>query len=175
MHAGPSGAPLNVSTTLTVSVRVVTGCVITTTPISFGDVDAVMLTAGDTYRAQGAVNIRCGGGYAPAIGMRFDGGRNHSVAQALGVVDTAGNQAARAMSNGTSSLAYAIYEDSAATIAILPNVPVSNLPVTVISANGQSPYIYNVYAKIPGGRRQTGGSGGISQGNYTDSITVTLE
>jgi len=164
VQAGPTGTPLNASTTLAVSATVVIGCVITTTPISFGNVDAVMLGAGVTYRAQGAVNIQCGGGYAAATGMIFSGGRNQAAAQALGVVDTAGNQAARAMSNGTSSLAYTMYQDSAATTAILPNVAVSNLPVRMLSANGQTPYIYNVYGMIPGGRRRSAGPRGSRRG-----------
>ena len=174
-YAGSGGAPANASTTLRVSATVVTACVMSTTSVSFGGVDAVLLADGETYHAHGTVNIQCASGYVPAIGMRFDGGRNQAAAQALGVLDAAGNQAVRAMSNGISALAYTLYEDSAATTAIVPNVPVSNLPARAFSANGQSPYAYNVYGMIPGGSRQTGGPEGLTQGSYTDSIEVTLE
>lgn len=138
------------STTLTVSVSVSDGCIVSSYPISFPAYNALTtnLTTPDDNSA-GYVQLQCSTGIAPTIGLDLGNNVSGSVAH---------------MALGTNYLSYAIYQD-ASRITIWGNTS-SNWKVVSAFPNSNAQY-FPIYARIPAGQ-------GVPSGTYADTITATV-
>jgi len=126
--------------TMSVSATVISGSIISVGNLNFGVSNTAV--ANVDAAADIIVNVSTGVPYTIAL----DGGAN-----AVG-----GN---RYMSNGASTLLYALYTDAARTLPWLVNGTVSGSG----SNTGQT---ITVYGRLP--------NTGINTGNFSDTVTVTL-
>ena len=99
--------------TLPVQASVTSGCLIGTVGLNFGAVSPLIVEedSGTGYTAAGAIEIACGTNgptSGSAITVSLDEGANGAIAPILGIGTTA--SAIRAMTNGTSFLAYDLFE-----------------------------------------------------------------
>ena len=90
------------SGTLTVSATVVKSCILTTTPLAFGNYDPVDMHASSDLRARGNITVACAKDSTPSIAMGV--GNN-----APGIGTT------RAMLSEGNKLSYEIYKDAGLT------------------------------------------------------------
>src|SRR5579863_5632022 len=165
------GGNINAATTLQVTATVVTSCILSSTPINFGNIDPNLLATTPFY-GNGAINIFCSSTATPAGTLTFDMGRNFTAAGTLAVA-TCGLGSATAceygMDNGNSVLPYAIFTDPGLTNPINPGAVITPITTPVSTFTGSSPYVYPVYGEI--GAQATP----LTAGVYNDSIYVVFQ
>ncbi len=188
--------------TLPVTASVTSGCLLATVGLNFGSVSPLVVEE-DTvtgYTATGIIEIACGtngptsGGF---IAISLDDGANGAIAPILGVGTS--SHAVRAMTNGTSFLAYDIYGPSLGTSPIA--IPTAGIFVAgataVIGTNtgqeftsqiltpdeysgllanngisggpGSAFVAFPVFGSIPGDQVQP-----LTPGIYTDTVNVSI-
>ena len=148
LAAGPDAASAStVTTTFTVSTDVVTACVVSATPLSFG---SYLPTTAST--ATSVITVACSNTVPYNVGL--DAGTS-----------TGATVTSRAMTGPTGALPlhYNLFQDSAHTINWGDTVGTDTVPGT---GNGSGQTL-TVYGQIPSGQ-------GNRPGAYTDTITVTV-
>ncbi len=177
--------------TLPVSASVTSGCLVGTVGLNFGAVSPLVVEedTGETYEAVGNIEIACGTS-GPTSGSQItvalDQGANGAIAPILGIGTAA--TAIRAMTNGTSFLAYDLFEPS---VSSLTGVIVSSLGaetsttiefntmyisyaeyasyMTTAAGNESPAIVLNVYGSIPNDQVQP-----LTPGIYTDTVNVSV-
>lgn len=137
------------SDTLDVSATVTANCVVSTSPIAFGNVD---VTTNSNTDATGSISVTCTNGTS-------------WVASADAGSGDGADLAVRKMTSGANLLSYALYTDSNRTSLWGDGVE----STATIAANGsgvaQSRTIYG---------RVLSGQTGVPAGSYADTVTVTV-
>ena len=146
--AAAPGRAATSTTLFTVNANVLVVCSVTATNIEFGDYDATSGTANDTTST---ISALCTNGQPYTVSL--DAGTSSGAAVN-----------ARAMTNASHLLDYALYTDSAHT-TIWGDGTLSTL--TVAGTGDGSTQALTVYGRIPIGQH-------VADGSYSDTITVTL-
>ena len=146
-------APSNAATAtanLGVSATVTSNCALTTTNIAFGNIDVTANTNTDTT---GGISVTCTSGTA------WD-------ASADAGAGTGATLATRVMLNGTNTLNYALYTDSARSTVWGDGAGGST---ALISDTGTgTAQAKTIYARVPSGQT------GVPAGAYADTVGVTV-
>jgi spore coat protein U-like protein len=188
---GRALAATGVTATLPVQASVTSGCLIGTVGINFGAVSPLVVEedlSTEPYESQGAIELACGTSgptSGSGINVSLDNGANGAIAPILGI-GTA-TQAIRAMTNGTSFLAYDLFKPdpstgtSGAPMACTTQEwgagasgPGSGLTITFATyaadLAAESPaLILPVCGSIPSDQVQP-----LTPGIYTDTVTATV-
>lgn len=138
------------TTTLGVSANVTQNCVVSTSPVLFGDVD---VTSGAARNGTGALHVTCTNGTDWLASA--DAGQGPSA-----------NLQGRRMSNGNDEMAYNLYTDAALMNAWGDGVDEAT---SLFSGTGTgSEQTTTIYGRIFGGQT------GLPAGSYGDTVTVTV-
>ena len=141
--------------TLGVSATVITNCVVTTTPVAFGNYDPVgaQAVAGtNDLTATGQITVNCTRG-ANALRVDLDNG--------------VANTSPRQMTNGTDNLNYDLFKTTTYTAANRWSTGAAGgvtLPAFASAATGQT---LDVFGFLPAGQD-------VSAGSYADTVGVTI-
>jgi spore coat protein U-like protein len=149
---GLCAAPAIAATTTTtfgVSATVLSACIVTATPLAFGNYTA---SAGSPTDANSTVTATCTSGVSYSIALN-------------GGTTTGGTVAARLMANGSNTLGYGLYTTNGYS-TIWGDGTLTTSTVGPNTATGL-PQNYTVYGQIPTGQY-------VAAGAYTDTITVTV-
>jgi spore coat protein U domain-containing protein, fimbrial subunit CupE1/2/3/6 len=144
--------------TLSVTASVATVCTVTSTPVAFGAYDPIITNAAAALNATGTLTVTCTRGTASTVWVGLNPGSN--AASAVGTT--------RAMSAaGPVYLSYELYTDSGRT-AVWGNTQATGGGVTFAAGAGLTdPKTLTVYGQVPGAQN-------ASAGNYSDSVTATV-
>jgi spore coat protein U-like protein len=179
--------------TLPVQASVTSGCLIGTIGLNFGAVSPLIVEEDtDTfYTAAGAIEIACGTNGptdGSAVAISLDDGANGAIAPILGIGITA--SAVRAMTNGTSFLAYDLFAPgfssgivggfadgtltgvSSSTEFVGLGLTSAEYSILLSSSplGGNSPLVLlPVYGSIPGDQVQP-----LTPGIYVDTVNVSV-
>jgi len=135
---------------LSVDATVVEGCVITTSPVSFGNYNALAATP---TTAQGGITVTCPTGTAWEVLL------GQGVQPATGSSDA---NPARQMANGANRLGYGLFTDTA------HSVNWANATGAGVTGTGDgTAHTTPVYGSIPAGQN-------VPAGAYTDSVIATI-
>ncbi len=135
---------------LAVSASVAANCTVSTAPLAFGAYDPLVGNASANLDGTGTITVACTKGAASTIGL------------SLGNNATGGT---RRMTDGASNyLTYEMYQDSGRS-TVWGNSGAALL--TPATATSKTPRNFTVYGRIPG-------SQDIPAGNYTDTVTATV-
>ena len=134
--------------TMAVSATVTTACVLTASPLAFGNYNPTSTSATD---AATTINVTCTNGTSYTVGL--------SAGTTSGSTVTA-----RKMTRNGTNLNYAIYQDSGRTTN-WGNTSGTDTPASAVA--GASATTLNVYGRIAAGQN-------VAAGSYTDSVTVTV-
>ena len=144
-HAGSASGSLQVTAT------VLSACAVTGGVLPFGSVDPV--TAPGAVNASATLSVQCTNTTPYTVAL--DAGLN---------AGGAANFSARRLSNGTSTLGYQLYSDSARSIVWGDGTASS---ATVQGTGSGSAQTLTVYGRIPA-------LGGAAPGAYTDTVTILV-
>ncbi len=144
--AAPASAQ-TATTTFPVTATVLTSCSVTANPLAFGNYNPTSATALD---ATTTMSVLC------TVGTSFTVGLNAGTAAGATVTT-------RQMSNGTSRLNYALYQEAARTTNWGNTPATSPAPITAPVAAST----LTVYGRVPALQN-------VPAGSYTDTITVTV-
>ncbi len=145
--AAPTARAATATNTLTVNATVLGICTIAPAALAFGNYDPTVANT-DAFAT---ITVHCTSGSSYWVGLGL--GSNAS-------------GAARRMAGGSAEfLTYELYRDAGHS-TIWDNAAVTASPATNPAA-GYSAYTATVYGRIAGGQA-------VSTGNYTDSVTMTV-
>lgn len=136
------------TTTFPVTATVQTACSVTANPLAFGNYDPTSTTALD---ATTTLSVLC------TVGTAFTVGLNAGTASGATVTT-------RRMTNGASTLNYALYREAGRTNN-WGNTPGTDTPPATTAPVG--PASITVYGRVPAGQN-------VPAGGYADTITVTV-
>lgn len=153
--AGLCGAPAyaateSASTTLGVSANVTQNCVVSTSPVLFGDVD---VTSGAAQNGTGSLHVTCTNG-------------TNWLASADAGQGPSANLQGRRMSNGNDQMAYNLYTDAALMNAWGDGVDEATSLFSGVGTGSEQ--TTTIYGRIFGGQT------GLPAGSYGDTVTVTV-
>lgn len=138
------------ASTLDVGATVTANCVVSTTPLAFGDVD---VTSGQNVDGAGGISVTCTSGTGWAASA--DAGEG-----------TGATLATRKMANGANLLNYALYTDGARTSVWGDGVGGSS---STISGTGSgSAQARTIYGRVASGQTS------LPAGSYADTVAVTV-
>lgn len=139
------------TSTLDVSATVTSNCVVSTTPLAFGNVD---VTGGSNVDGTGGLSVTCtsGTGWTATAGTGSGSGAT---------------LATRKMANGANLLNYALYTDSAYTTVWGDGTTVGAEGTFTGTGTG-SAQTSTIYGRIPAGQSS------LPAGEYSDTVTVTV-
>ncbi len=130
---------------LTVSATVVANCLISTSPVAFGEYDPISVNAAAAIDVTGAVLTTCTTGSSPTItlgdGANYDAGR-------------------RMVNGGTNYLSYELYTTNARDTVWSSTGVATPAPDGTQKSN-------TVYGRLPGGQN-------MPVGAYTDTVLATV-
>lgn len=138
------------TSTLDVDATVTSNCVVSTTPIAFGDVD---VTSGSNVDGTGGVSVTCTSGTGWAASADAGAG-------------TGATLAVRKMTSGANLLDYAIYTDSARTS--IWGDGVGGTTSTITGTGTGTAQANTIYGRVPSGQTS------LPAGAYADTVTVTV-
>jgi spore coat protein U-like protein len=148
-----AAAPANAVTAnadLGVSATVTSNCVLSTSPVAFGNVD---VTSGSNSDAAGSISVTCTNGTAWSASADVGAG-------------TGATLASRKMTSGTDLLNYVLYTDSSRTNVWGDGVGGTT---TLISGAGTgSADTRTIYGRVPSGQTAA------PSGSYADTVAVTI-
>ncbi|MDB5707226.1 MAG: hypothetical protein JWN66_4342 [Sphingomonas bacterium] len=134
---------------VTVDAAVTANCVVSTTPVSFGNVD---VTSGSAVLGTGGVSVTCTNGTAWSAAA--DAG------QAVGATP-----ATRQMTDGTNLLNYSLYTDTGRT-TLWGDGTAASAAITDTGTGAAQPQ--TIFARVPAGQNA------LPAGNYADLVVVTV-
>lgn len=143
----PQAMALTASTSFVVTATVLQACIVTASPLVFGNYDPTASTATD---ASTSVLVTCTNGTAYNVGLNQGGGSGATVAT-------------RKMTSGGNTMSYSLYQDAGRS-SLWGNTVGSD---TVAGTATGLPVTHNVYGRIPAQQS-------VHQGAYSDTITVTV-
>lgn len=147
---GASSAMAGTATgTMAVSATLASDCQLSANPLAFGSVSGLLATA---PTATTTVSVTCSKSTAFTVAL--------SAGTTTGATTTA-----RLMANGSTTLAYGIYQDSAFTKNWGSTTGASGDVVTGTGTGAA--VVLNVYGKIPASQV-------VAPGTYTDTVTATV-
>jgi len=169
--------------TLPVSASVTSGCLVGTVGINFGAVSPLLVeedlstlgSAAEAYTAAGAIEIACGT-YGPTSGstiqVALDTGANGAIAPILGIGTQA--TATRAMTNGTSFLAYDLSEINPTSQATVTGASTFSISATqyntaILADPGSPAEVVTILGSIPSDQVQP-----LTPGIYVDTVNVSV-
>ena len=132
-----------------VDAAVTANCVVSTTPVSFGNVD---VTSGAAVLGTGGVSVTCTNGTAWSAAA--DAG------QAVGATP-----ATRQMTDGTNLLSFSLYSDTGRT-TVWGDGTAASAPIAATGTGTAQDQV--IYARVPAGQSA------LPAGNYADSVVVTV-
>lgn len=135
------------TTTFPVTATVLTSCVVTATPLVFGNYDPTSATPLD---AANTLIVTCTTGTAYNVGLDAGTGSGATVT-------------IRKMTSGANTLNYTLYQEAART-TIWGNTPPTN---TVNATAVVLPTTHTIYGRVSGGQN-------VPASLYADTITVTV-
>lgn len=147
VSAGPAQAA-TATTTFPVTATVLTACVVTATPLIFGNYDPTSATPLD---ASSSIAVLC------TLGTSFTVGLNAGTTSGATVTT-------RQMTNGSDTLNYALYRETGRSNN-WGNTPGTDTPPATTAPLLAAPF--TVYGRIPAGQN-------VGFGAYTDTVTVTV-
>lgn len=145
--AMPQAYAATATTTFVVTATVLQACIVTASPLVFGNYDPTAATATD---AQTSVLVTCTNGTAYNVGLNQGGGSGATVAT-------------RKMTSAGNTMNYTLYRDGSRTTLWGNTVGTDTLSGTGTGL----PVTHNVYGRIPAQQA-------VQQGSYSDTITVTV-
>lgn len=138
------------SSSLSVSATVTESCVVSTSPVAFGNAD---VTSGASIDGSGAISVTCTSGTAWEAAAGLGAGTDATLAS-------------RKMVNGANLLNYGLYTDEARTNVWGDGVDGAT---AIISDTGQgTAQEKTIYGRIPAGQTS------LPSGSYADTVTVTV-
>ena len=147
--AQPAHAATTTST-LSVDATVTSNCSVSTTAVSFGNVNVL---SGSNVDATGGISVTCTSGTAWAASADAGGGTGATISD-------------RKMTSGSNLLSYDLYTDSART-TIWGDGTTGN-GSTITGTGSGSAQASTIYARVPSGQTS------VPAGSYSDSVTVTV-
>jgi spore coat protein U-like protein len=155
----PLGASAGTATgTLSVTASVAQNCKISSSAtLAFGAYDPIVANATVALDQSTTMNVTCTSG---ATSIRLD----------MGATGNTGCSATttRCMKNGSNLLSYELYKDSNHT-TVWSTGSTGGLTLSPTSWGASNPDTVTIYGEIPAGQ-----DAAVSSGNYTDSITATV-
>jgi len=148
--AAPAYAQQTATGNLSVSATVPTNCVVTTSPVAFGNVDVTLNANSDNT---GGISVTCTSGTA-------------WTATANAGASATGTLAVRQMVNGANKLNYALYTDAARTT--IWGDGAGGTTATITGTGTGTAQASTIYARVPSGQT------GLPAGSYTDTVVVTV-
>jgi spore coat protein U-like protein len=152
-----------------VSANVLGSCVLTTTPVAFGNYDPKDLAP---VNATGTVTVQCSAGTV-VTSLTADGGvygGNLSAFFSTVPKSTSGTTLTRAMSNGVGYIAYDLFTET--DYATIWNVSNAFLVGTTLATD--APVTISIFGQIPADESTHVKSGNvITAGAYSDTVRVT--
>jgi len=139
------------SSDLSVSATVTENCTLTTTAVSFGNVNTTSATNVD---GTGGISVTCTSGLAWA-------------ASANAGLGTGATLTVRKMANGANLLDYALYTESTRT-TLWGDGATGNGTATINDTGNGSAQAKTIYARVPGGQST------VPAGSYSDTVSVTV-
>ena len=136
--------------TLGVSATVTENCVVSTTPVAFGNVD---VTTGAAVEATGGISVTCTSGTGWSAAADVGSGTNATLAS-------------RKMASGTDLLNYGLYTDSGRTS--LWGDGVGGSTATIDGTGTGSAQAHTIYGRI------FASQAALPAGSYADTVTVTV-
>ena len=133
--------------TFGVSATVVKACTISTTALSFGNYDP---TSGSAVDGSSTVTVNCTNGTQYNVGLNAGTGSGATISS-------------RKMTQGSYSLSYALYQDSARSSNWGNTVGTD----TISGTASASPTSLTVYGRVPAGQN-------VPAGAFSDTITATI-
>lgn len=140
------------SSTLTVSAHVLDACTISAASLNFGDYDPT--AAADLEPAPSNITVQCTNGSTFTIDLGLGSHATGTTRQMSG-----------GAAGSTALLRYELFEDAARTTAWATGTQTHTANT---AGAGLSSYTVPVYGRIPAGQI-------VSTGNYTDSVTMTVQ
>ena len=138
------------SSTLDVSATVTSNCVVSTSPIAFGNVD---VTNGANVDGTGGISVTCTSGTGWSADADAGGG-------------TGATLAVRKMSDGTNLLNYALYTNAGRTT--IWGDGVGGTTATISGTGNGVAQASTIYGRVPSGQTS------LPAGAYLDTVTVTV-
>ena len=135
---------------LAVSATVTANCVVTTSPVAFGNID---VTLNQDIDNTGGISVTCTSGTAWAASANAGAGGTANLAN-------------REMVNGVNTLNYALYTDAGRT-AIWGD-GVEGATSTITGTGTGAAQASTIYARVPAGQT------GLPAGSYNDTVVVTV-
>ena len=151
--AAAAAMPAQAATTssnLDVSATVTSNCVVSTSPIDFGDVD---VTNGANVDGTGGISVTCTSGTAWSADADAGGG-------------TGATLAVRKMSDGTNFLNYALYTNAGRTTVWGDGA--GGATATISGTGNGVAQASTIYGRVPSGQTS------LPAGDYLDTVTVTV-
>lgn len=140
--------------TFQVTATVIKSCVVSTTPIAFGNYDPTSATA---LTATGSVSAKCTKG--SVVGVALDQGANKASGSTAAVP-------ARQMSDGSGDLLpYDIYTTSGGSTEW--GNTTAQMPAKQTSASAGTALVFTTYGSLPAGAD-------VPSGSYSDTVTATV-
>ncbi len=146
-------AAATATSTLEVSATVTDSCIVSTTPVAFGDYNPVAATA---VTAEGSVVVTCSNGTSYQVGLDAGSGTGATVASR--VMDDA----------GAGVLTYGLYTDANWTTAWGNTVDIDTYSDPVLTLGSGESQSHTIYGQINAGQNT------VPKGNYTDTVNVTV-
>jgi spore coat protein U-like protein len=138
------------TSTLDVSATVTSNCVVSTSPIAFGNVD---VTNGSNVDGTGGISVTCTSGTGWTASADAGGGTGASLV-------------VRKMSDGTNLLNYALYTDSGRTSVWGDGA--GGTTATIAGTGNGVAQATTIYGRVPSGQTS------LPAGDYDDTVTVTV-
>lgn len=164
LAAAIAGAPKAFAATATanlvVTATVIENCVITTTPLAFGDYDPVVANATTALNGTGTVTVACTKG-TNGLSITMDNGDNFS-------------GGTRRMAGAGDFLSYGLFRPPNATPGTACSFPASNAwgattgtRLSIATAPSKAGRTFNVCGTIPAGQD-------VTVGSYSDTVVATI-
>lgn len=148
--AAPAYAQQTDTDNLAVSATVTANCVVTTSPVAFGNVD---VTLNQDIDNTGGISVTCTSGTAWAASADAGAGDTATLTN-------------REMVNGANKLNYALYIDAGRTSVWGDGA--EGATATISGTGTGSAQASTIYARVPSGQT------GLPAGSYTDTVVVTV-
>lgn len=148
--APPIAVQGSATATLTVHAHVVRNCIITASPIDFGDYDPLVANRTQPLDTQGWLQFSCTKN--TGVKVELDDGQNASGGQ-------------RRMASTGSTLEYEIYQDAGHTQRFGSGAEASDHSAALVST--RAAWAIFTYGRVPGGQN-------VAPGDYDDTITATI-
>ena len=148
--AAPAYAQQTDTDNLAVSATVTANCVVTTSPVAFGNID---VTSNQEIDNTGGISVTCTSGTAWAASADAGAGSTATLTN-------------REMVNGANKLNYALYIDAGRTSIWGDGAEGATASITDTGTG--TAQASTIYARVPSGQT------GLPAGSYTDTVVVTV-